>query len=134
MCTCECKTEKTEDPRRFLSFFYPFTKNETIFPTFGFERDFSEIGLKFVDTVKYSQYFPERHKIAILIVAIFLSENLPYGTNVCFDGFLWSSPSTCLPICLRPGGRGGRKQIGRQVEGFSLFGCAAAGGRGIRYK
>jgi len=28
---------------------------------------------------------------------------------------------------------GGRKQIGRQVEGFSLFGCAAAGGRGIEY-
>ena len=21
--------------------------------------------------------------------------------NVCFDGFLWSLPSTCLPICLR---------------------------------
>ena len=41
----------------------------------------------------------------------------PNGTNVCFHGFLWSSPSTCLPICLRPGGRGGRKQIGRQVKG-----------------
>ena len=27
-----------------------------------------------------------------------------------------------------------RKQIGRQVEGFSLFGCAAAGGSGIQYK
>ena len=25
-----------------------------------------------------------------------------YGTNVCFHGFLWSSPSTCVPICLRP--------------------------------
>ena len=25
--------------------------------------------------------------------------------SVCFHGFLWSSPSTCLPICLRPGGR-----------------------------
>ena len=30
---------------------------------------------------------------------------LPNGTNVCFHGFLWSSPSTCLPICLRPSGR-----------------------------
>ena len=39
---------------------------------------------------------------------------IPNGTNVCFDVFLWSSPSTCLPICLRPGRRGGRKQIGRQ--------------------
>jgi len=29
---------------------------------------------------------------------------------------------------------GGRKQIGRQVEGFSLFGCAAVGGRGIQHK
>ena len=38
-----------------------------------------------------------------------------------------------LPICLRPGGRGGRKQIGRQEEGFSLFGCAAGGARGIQY-
>jgi len=28
----------------------------------------------------------------------------------------------------------GRKQIRRQVESFSLFGCAAAGGRGIQYK
>ena len=62
------------------------------------------------------------------------AQNLPSGTGVCFHGFLWSSPSTCLPVCLRPGGRGGRKQIGRQVEGFSLFGCAAAGGRAIQYK
>ena len=31
-------------------------------------------------------------------------------------------------------GEGGRIQIGRQVEGFSLFGCAAAGVRGIQYK
>ena len=30
---------------------------------------------------------------------------LPNGTNVCFDGFLWFSPSTCLPIRLRPGGK-----------------------------
>ena len=27
------------------------------------------------------------------------------GTIVCFHGFLWSSPSTCLPFCLQPGGR-----------------------------
>ena len=56
-------------------------------------------------------------------MAFFPLAYLPNGTNVCFHGFLWSSPSTCLPICLRPGGRGGRKQIGRQAEGFCLFGC-----------
>jgi len=56
--------------------------------------------------------------------------------HVCFDGFWWSSPFACLPICLRPQGEGGegRKQIGRQEEGFSLFGYAAAGGLGIQYK
>ena len=65
---------------------------------------------------------------------LFLDHGFPNGTNVCFDGFLWFSPSACLPICLRPGGRGGQKQIGRQVEGFSLFGCAAVGARGIQYE
>ena len=30
---------------------------------------------------------------------------VPDGTNVCFHCFLWSTPFTCLPICLRPGGR-----------------------------
>ena len=64
---------------------------------------------------------------------LFFTKGVTYGINVCFDGFLWSSPSTCLPICLRPEEMGGRKQIGRQVEGFSLFGCAAAAGRGLRY-
>ena len=28
----------------------------------------------------------------------------------------------------------GRKQFGRQAKGFPLIGCAAAGGRGVRYK
>ena len=31
---------------------------------------------------------------------------ITYGANVCFHIFLWSSPSNCLPICLRPGRRG----------------------------
>ena len=47
--------------------------------------------------------------------------------------FLRPSPSTCLPICLRPGG-GRAANIGRQVEGLPLFGCDAAGARGIQYK
>merc|ERR1712034_287326 len=64
----------------------------------------------------------------------YFAKNIPSGTDVCFHGFLWSSPSACLPVCLRPGGRGGRKQIGGQVEGFPLFGCAAACGRGIQHK
>jgi len=46
--------------------------------------------------------------------------NRPYGINICFDVFVMVSP--------------GRKQIGRQVEGFPLFGCAAAGCCGIQYK
>ena len=43
-------------------------------------------------------------------MADFRAKRVPNGTDVC------SSPFTCLPICLRPGGRGGRRQIGRQVE------------------
>ena len=35
---------------------------------------------------------------------------LPTGTLVCFDGFLWSSPSIWLSFCLRPGARGGHKR------------------------
>ena len=30
-----------------------------------------------------------------------------FDTNVSFDGFLWSSPTTCVPICSPPRGRGG---------------------------
>jgi len=56
---------------------------------------------------------------------------IPNGTNVCFHSFLWSSPSPCLPFCLRPGGRGGRKQNGRQVEGCPFFSCTAAGGLAV---
>ena len=37
-------------------------------------------------------------------MAVLVKANLPNGTNVCFDFFFWSSPSTCLPICFRPGG------------------------------
>ena len=29
--------------------------------------------------------------------------SVTYSANVCFDGFWWSSPITCLLICLRPG-------------------------------
>jgi len=39
--------------------------------------------------------------------------DIPNGTNVYFHGFLWSSPSTYRPICLRAGRRGYHKQIGR---------------------
>ena len=35
------------------------------------------------------------------------NSQITYGKNVCFHVFLWSAPSTCLPFCLRPGGRGG---------------------------
>ena len=28
--------------------------------------------------------------------------DLPIGTIVCFNGFLWSPPPACLPFCLRP--------------------------------
>jgi len=44
----------------------------------------------------------------------------PNGTNVCFHGFLWSSPSACLPVCLRPGGRGG-PQTNWKASGRFLF-------------
>ena len=33
-------------------------------------------------------------------VSVFTAPIFPNGANVCFHGFLWSSPSTCLPICL----------------------------------
>ena len=36
---------------------------------------------------------------------------IPNGANVWFHGFLWSSPSTCLPICLRPGRWGGKWKV-----------------------
>ena len=38
-------------------------------------------------------------------------EGVANGTNVWFDGFLWSSPFTCIPICLRPGGRGSANKL-----------------------
>jgi len=50
---------------------------------------------------------------------------LPNGTNVCFHGFLWSSPSTCHPICLRPGRRGGPQT---NWKASAIFGCTAAVG------
>ena len=55
--------------------------------------------------------FPEQ---AVKVVVAF-QRTVAYDTNVCFDGFLWSSPSACPPICLHPVARGGRKQIGRSV-------------------
>ena len=46
--------------------------------------------------------------------------------------FLKAQMSVFMAFCGPVGG--GRKQIGRQVEGFPLFGCAAASGRGIQCK
>jgi len=42
-----------------------------------------------------------------------------------FMVFLWSSPSTCLPIGLRPGGRGGPQT---NWKASAIFGCTAAVG------
>ena len=55
--------------------------------------------------------------------------SLPHGTNVCFDGFLWFSPSTCLPICLRPEWRGGK--LANILEGkWNVSFCLVAPIRG----
>ena len=35
-------------------------------------------------------------------MAIFDPLIIPNDTIVCLNGFLWSSPSACLPFCLRP--------------------------------
>ena len=34
-------------------------------------------------------------------MSIYCQVGVTYGASSCFDVFLWSSPSTCLPICLR---------------------------------
>ena len=33
-------------------------------------------------------------------LALVCGAEVPTGTNVFFYGFLWSSPSACLPFCL----------------------------------
>ena len=43
-----------------------------------------------------------------------IPDAVPKSTNVCFSMvFLLSSPSACLPFCLRPGRSGGRNQNGQ---------------------
>ena len=38
------------------------------------------------------------------------------GTIVRFDGILWSSPSACLPFCLRPGEENGGRKLGYDLS------------------